>query len=142
MVLDDKKDQRQKPRRGGSGNRRGRSRGARDSGWHGRRGSARKSSSSSSSSSSQARRKRRGKHQKVKEAQKLLEKYDLQCQHWKEEAKKKERAVELQELAELLAKVMKEQFDQTMCALSPSLIAPPQFPPNPPGVSSVPPVAD
>ena len=32
MVLDDKKDQRQKPRHGGSGNRRGRSRGARDSG--------------------------------------------------------------------------------------------------------------
>ena len=32
MVLDDKKDQRQKPRRGGSENRRGRSRGARDSG--------------------------------------------------------------------------------------------------------------
>ena len=58
MVLDDKKDQRQKPRHGGSGNRRGRSRGARDSGWHGRRGSAR-------SSSSQARRKRRGKHPEI-----------------------------------------------------------------------------
>ena len=138
MVLDDKKDQRQKPRHGGSGNRRGRSRGARDFGWYGRRGSARKSSSSSSSSSSQARRKRLGKHQKVKEAQKLLEKYDPQYQQWKEEAKK-ERAVELQEQAGVLAKVMKEQFDQTICALSPSLTTPPQFPPNPPGVPSVPP---
>ena len=142
MVLDNMKDQRQKPRHGGSGNRRGRSGGVRDSGWRGRRGSARKSSSSSSSSSSQSRRKRRGKQQKVKEAQKLLEKYDPQYQQWKEEAKKKERAVELQEQAEVLAKVMKEQFDQTMCALSPSLSTPPQFPPNPPGVPSLAPVAE
>ena len=141
MVLDDKKDQRQKPRHGGSGNRRSRSRGARDSGWHGRRGSARKSSSSSSSSSSQARKKRRGK-QKVKKAQKLLEKHDPQYQQWKEEAKKKERAVELQEQAEVLAKVMKEQFDHTINALSPPLISSPPFPPSPPGVSSVPPVAE
>ena len=141
MVLDDKKDQRQKPRHGGSGNRRGRSGGVRDSGWRGRRGPARKSSSSSSSSSSQSRRKRRGKQQKFKEAQKLL-KYDPQYQQWKEEAKKKERAVELQEQAEVLAKVMKEQFDQTMCALSPSLTTPPQFPPNPLGVPSLAPVAE
>ena len=45
-----------------------------------------------------------------------------QHQQRKEEAKKKERTVELQEQAEVLAKVMKEQFDQTMNALSPSLI--------------------
>ena len=63
-----------------------------------------------------------------------MEKYDPQYQQWKEEAKKKEKAVELQEQAEVLAKAMKEQFDQTICALSPSLITPPQFPPNPPGV--------
>ena len=91
-----------------------------------------------SSSSSQSREKRCGKQQKVKEAQKLLEKYDPQYQQWKEEAKKKERAVELQEQAEVLAKVVKEQFDQTMCALLTSLITPPQFLPNPPGVSLAP----
>ena len=134
MVLDDEKDQRQKPRHGGSGARRGRSGGRRDSGWRSRcRGSARKSrsSSSSSSSSSQSRRTRRGKQQRVKEAQKLLEKHDLQYQQWQGEAKKKESAVELQEQAEVLAKVVKEQFDQTMSALSPSLTTPPQFPPSP-----------
>ena len=47
-----------------------------------------------------------------------------------------ERAVELQEQAKVLAKVMKEQFDQTMNALSPSLITSPPFPPSPPGVPS------
>ena len=118
IVLEDKKDQRQKPRHRGSGSRRGRSGGDRDSGWRGRRGSTRKCSSSSSSNSSPSRRKRRGKQQRVKEAQKLLEKYDPQCQQWKEEAKKKERAVELQEQAEVLAKVMKEQFDQTIRGVS------------------------
>ena len=82
-MVDDKKDQRQKPRHGGSGNRRGRSGGVRDSGWRGRRGSARKSSSPSSSSSSQSGSKRRGKQQKVEEAQKLLEKYDPLYQQWK-----------------------------------------------------------
>ena len=35
----------------------------------------------------------------------------IRSQQWKKEAKKKERAVELQEQAEVLAKVMKEQFD-------------------------------
>ena len=125
-MVDDKKDQRQKLRNGGSGARRERSGGRRDSGWRNRgRGSVRKSSSSSFSSSSPSRRKRRGKQEKVKEAQKLLEKHDPHCQQWKEEAKKKERAVESQEQAEVLAKVMKEQFDQTMNALSPSLITPP-----------------
>ena len=74
----------------------------------------------------------------MEEAQKLLEKHDPQCQQWKEEAKKKERAVELREQAEVLFKVMKEQFDQTMNALSPSLITPPPFPPSPPGVPSLP----
>ena len=110
MVLDDKKGQRQKPRHGGSGTRRGPSGGARDSGWRIRgRGSVRKSSSSSSSSASQSRKERRGKQQKVKEVQKLLEKCDPHYQQWKEEAKKKERAVELEQtwssfecLAELL----------------------------------------
>ena len=92
---------------------------------------------SSSSSSSPSRRKRRGKQQKVKEAQKLLEKHDPQYQQWKEEAKKKEKAVELQEQAEVLAKVTKEQFDRTLSALSPSLITPQPFPPNPPGVPSL-----
>ena len=93
------------------------------------RSSTRKSRSSSSSysSSSQSRRKRRGKQQRVKEAQKLLEKHDPQYQQWKEEAKKKERAVELQEQAEVLAKVVKEQFDRTMSALLPSFTTPPQF---------------
>ena len=67
MVLDDKKDRRQKPRHGGSGARRGRSGGRRDSGWRNRgRGSVRKSSSSSSLSSSPSRRKRRGKQRRVK----------------------------------------------------------------------------
>ena len=94
----------------------------------------RKSSSTSSSSSSPSRRKRRGKQQKVKEAQKLLEKHDP----WKEEANKKERAVELQEQSEVLAKVMKEQFDQTMNALSPSIITPPPFPFSLPSVPSLP----
>ena len=123
-MVDDKKDQRQKPRKWSSGARRVRSGGRRDSGWRNRgRGSVRKSSSSSSSSYSQSRRKRRGRQQNVNEAQKLLEKHDPQHQQWKEEAKKKERAVELQE--------------QTMCALSPSLITPPQFPPSPPGVPSL-----
>ena len=84
------------------------------------------------------RRKRHGKQQKIKEAQKVLEKHDSQFQQWKEEAKKKQRAVELQEQAEVLAKVMKEQFDQTKSALSPSLSTPPQFPLTPPGVPSVP----
>ena len=65
--------------------------------------------------------KRQGIQQKVKEAQKLLEKHDPQYHQWKEETKKKERAAELQEQAEVLAKAMKEQFDQTMNALSPSL---------------------
>ena len=37
----------------------------------------------------------------MKEAQKLLEKHDLQYQQWQGEAKKKERAVELQEQAEV-----------------------------------------
>ena len=110
MVLDEKKDQRQKPPHGASGNRRGRSGGVRDSGWRGRRGSARKSSSSSSSSSSQSRRKRGGKQQKIKDAQKLLEKHDPQYQQWKEEAKRKERAVEMQEQAEVLAKVMEDSL--------------------------------
>ena len=137
-MVDDKKDQRQKPRNGGSGARRGRSDGRRDSGWRNRgRGSTRKSSSSSSSSSSPFRRKRWGKLQMVEEAQKLLEMHDPQYQQWKEEAKKKERAVELQEQAEVLAKVMKEQLDQTMSALSPSLITPQPFPPSPAGVPSL-----
>ena len=39
---------------------------------------------------------------------------DPQYQQWKEEAKKEEGAVELQEQAEVLVKVVKEQFDQTM----------------------------
>ena len=72
----------------------------------------------------------------------MLEKYDPQYQQWKEEAKKKYRAVELQEQAVVLAKAMKEQFDQTMRALSPSLTTPPQFPPNSPGVPSLAPVAE
>ena len=46
----------------------------------------------------------------------MLEKHDPHYQQWKEEAKKKERNVELQEQAEVLAKAMKEQFDQTMSA--------------------------
>ena len=50
----------------------------------------------------------------------MLDKYDPQYQQWKEEAKKKERAVELQEQAEV----------------------PPQFLPNPPGVPSLAPVAE
>ena len=133
-MVDDKKDQRQKPRNGSNGARRERFGGRRDSGWRNRGpSSVRKSNSSSSSSStSPSRRKRREKQQKVKEAQKVLEKYDPQYQQWKEEAKKKEGAVELQEQAEVLANVMKEQFDQTMDALSPSLITPPPFPPSPP----------
>ena len=57
---------------------------------------------------------------------------------WKEEAKRKERAVELQELA----KAMKDRFGQTMSALSPSLTTLTQFPPSPPGVSNSPLVAD
>ena len=61
--------------------------------------------------------------------------YQQQC---KEEAKKKERAVELQEQAEVLAKVMKEQCDQTVSALSPSLITPPQFHPSPLGIPNLP----
>ena len=73
----------------------------------------------------------------MKEAQKFLEKHDPQYQQWKEEAKKKERVVELQEQAKVLAKVMKDQFDQTMSALSPSLATPPQFPPSPPGVTNL-----
>ena len=72
----------------------------------------------------------------------MLEKHDPQNQQWEEEAKKKERVVELQEQAEVLAKVMKEQFDQTMSALSPSLSAPPQFPPSPRGVPNLPLVAE
>ena len=79
-----------------------------------------------------------GGKQKVKKAQKLLEKHDPQYQQWKEEAKKKERAVELQEQAEVLAKVKKEQFDHTINALSPPLISSPPFPPSPPGVPSLP----
>ena len=59
-----------------------------------------------------------------------------QYQQWKE-AKKKERAVELQEQAEVSAKVMKEQFDQTLFAFSPSLTTPPQFPHSPPAVPSL-----
>ena len=111
--VDDKKDLRPKPRNGGSGARRGRSGGRRDSGWRNRgRGSTRKSSSSSSSSSSPSRRKRRGKQQ--------------------------ERAVELQEQAEVLAKVMKEHFDHTIIALSLALIKSPPFLPSPPGVPSLP----
>ena len=137
-MVDDKKDLRPKPRNGGSGARRGRSDGRRDSGWRNRgRGSTRKCSSSSSSSSSPSRRKRRGKQQKVKEVQTSLEKHDPQYQQWKEEAKKKERAVELQEQAEVLAKVMKEHFDHTIHALSPALVSAPPFPLSPPGVPSV-----
>ena len=97
--LDDQKDQRQTPRRAGSGVRRGRSGGRRDSGWRNRGlGCARKSRSSSSSSSSSSQSRRKRKQQRVKEAQKLLEKHDP---------------------AELLAKVVKDPFDQTMSALSP-----------------------
>ena len=120
---------------GGSGARQGRSGGRRDSGWRNRgRGSTRKSSSCSSSSSSPSRKKRRVKQQKVKEAQKLLKKHDPQFQQWKEEAMTKERAVELQEQAEVLAKVMKEQFDHTINALSPALISSPPFPPSLPSL--------
>ena len=57
----------------------------------------------------------------MKEAQQFWEKNDPQYKHWKEEANKEERAVELQEQAEVLAKVMKDQFDQTLSALSPPL---------------------
>ena len=90
---------------------------ATESGWRNRgRGSVRKSSSFSSSSSSPYRRETSEKQQKVKEAPKLLEKHDPQYQQWIEEDKKNERAV--QEQAEVLAKAMKEQFDQTMNALS------------------------
>ena len=46
--------------------------------------------------------------------------------------------MELQEQAEVLAKVMKEQFDQTINALSPALISSPPFPPSPPAVPSLP----
>ena len=46
--------------------------------------------------------------------------------------------MDLQEQAEVLAKVMKEQFDQNMNALSPSPITPPPFPPSPPSVPSLP----
>ena len=60
----------------------------------------------------------------------MLEKYDPQYQQWKEEAKKKERAVEV------FAEVLKEQLDQTMNALSPSLITPPRISSSPPGVPS------
>ena len=132
-MVDDKKDLRPKPRNGSSGARRGRSGGRRDSGWRNRgRGSTR------SSSSSPSWRKRRGTQQKIKEAQKLLEKLDPKYQKWKELAKKKERAVELQEQAEVLAKVMKEQFDHTINALSPALISSPPFPPSPPRIPSLP----
>ena len=82
----------------GSDDKKDRSVGRRDSGWRNRgRGSATKGRgcSSSSSSSSPSPRKRRGKHQQVKEAQKFLEKHDPQYKQWKEEAKKKERSVEL-----------------------------------------------
>ena len=72
----------------------------------------------------------------------MLEKHDPQYQQWKAEAKKKERAVELQEQAEVLSKVVKEQFDQTMSTLSPSLTTPPQFPPSPTGVPNLPSFAD
>ena len=74
----------------------------------------------------------------VKEAQKLLERHDPQFHQWKEEAEKKDKAVEVQEQAEVLAKFTKEQFDQTMNALSPSLLTPPPFPPSPPGVPNLP----
>ena len=41
-----------------------------------------------------------------------------------------------------LANVVKDQFDQTMSALSPFLTAPPQFPTSPPDVTNLPLVAD
>ena len=66
MVLDDKKQQRQKPRHGAA--RRP------QRFWRG--------SSTSSSSSSPSRMKRRGKQRRVKEAQTLLEKHDPQYQRW------------------------------------------------------------
>ena len=73
----------------------------------------------------------------------LLEKCDPQYQQWNEEAKKKERAVELEEQAEVFAKVIKDQFGQTMSALSPSLITPPPFAPSSPsGVANLPLVVD
>ena len=50
--------------------------------------------------------------------------------------------MELQEQEEVLAKVMKEQFDQTMSALSPSLTTPPQFLHSPLGVPNLPLVAE
>ena len=46
--------------------------------------------------------------------------------------------MELQEQAEVLAKVMKEPFDHTINALTPALISSPPFPPSPPGVPSLP----
>ena len=64
---------------------------------------------------------------KVKEAQNLLEKHDPQYQQWNEEAKKKERGVEVQGHAGVSTGVVEEQFGQTVNALWPSLIAPPPF---------------
>ena len=46
------------------------------------------------------------------------------------------------EQTEVLAKVMKDQFVQTMSALSPSLTTPPQFPSSPPCVPNLLIVAD
>ena len=46
----------------------------------------------------------------VRAARKFLEKFDPQYQQLKEEAKRRERTVELQEQAEVFAQVMKEHF--------------------------------
>ena len=50
--------------------------------------------------------------------------------------------MELQEQADVLAKIMNDQFDRTMSALSTSLTTPPQFPASPPVASNLPLVAD
>ena len=53
---------------------------------------------------------------RVRAARKFLEKFDPQYQQWKEEAKRKERTVDLQEQAEVFAQVTKEHFIK-LCTL-------------------------
>ena len=108
MVLHYEMDPKQKPlpRRERAHRHRHRSGGRRESG--NRRGSS--VGKSTPRSSSRSRRRRGGRMWRARAARKFLEKFDPQYQQLKEEAKTRERTVELQEQAEVFAKVMKEHF--------------------------------
>ena len=135
MVLVDKKDQKQKPRLGGSG--------ARRVWWPQRfwvaswsRLSEEEQFFSSSSSSSPSRRKRKG--ETTASEKRCRNCWRSMLLRWKEEAQKKERDVELR-----ASGGVGQGLERTACSNHEcSLTTPPHFPPSPLGVLNLPLVAE